>query len=558
MKTGTLKPNKRAVFLFSFLLGIILFTAIYGIRVIDPQYDLWIFDIKDPDIKQHYIGWCHFRNSDWSFPLGLMNSLSWPFSISVLYTDSIPLFAVIFKLFRNILPETFQYLGLFGMISMGLTGGFAGLILHKLLREPYHAIIGSAFFSVIPHLLQRMFFHTTLTAQWLILLPLLIWFSDSWRWKLRKRLAAWTISSFLAITIHPYLWMMVFIIWFFSELETFYRNKELPSSIIIGLSYTVIGIFGLFIEGGFYGNVSTVYYAGGFESNLNSLFNPMGIGLVLPDLDLVGEFQYEGFGYLGLGIIIMFIISLAALLVHLIRDKRKSSLGKLINSHPRRFLLFLMALVFALFSVYPTVSFGTDILFTFPRIKLIDEFFGIFRSTGRFIWPLTFLIALTAFVFLRRYTNRIISLIVLSVCLLVQFYDLSGTFAQTREDIVREHKKHSCDLDSPELLAVLDNYEHLVMFYDNNIDLNKYAFFAYEHGLTINRFYFSRNIDSLVDEKLAEYTKELEDGEPEDDCIYIFDPAYPDFYMPYDLHIYDLTGTIIGVKDTIPGLEEIN
>ena len=113
----------------------------------------------------------------------------------------------------------------------------------------------------------------------------------------------------------------------------------------------------------------------------------MGIGLVLPDLDLVGEFQYEGFGYLGLGIIIMFIISLGALLVHLIRDKRKSSLGKLINSHPRRFLLFLMALVFALFSVYPTVSFGTDIIFTFPRIKLIDKFFGIFRSTGRFIWP---------------------------------------------------------------------------------------------------------------------------------------------------------------------------
>ena len=308
MRTGTLKPNKRAVFLFSFILGAVLFIAIYGIKVLDVCYDNWIFDIKDPDIKQHYIGWCHFRTSDWAFPLGLMDSLSWPFSISVLYTDSIPLFAIIFKLFRRFLPETFQYLGLFGMLSMAFTGGLAGLILYKLIRSPYASIAGSAFFSVVPHILQRMFFHTTLTAQWLILLPLLIWFSDSWKWKLSKKLIIWAAASFAGISIHPYLWMIFFVIWFFSELEALFRTRNLLTSFLTGTVIVFSAFIGLYIEGGFYGNVSTVYSAGGFESNLNSLFNPMGYGLILPDLNLADDYQYEGFGYLGFGIIFMLIV----------------------------------------------------------------------------------------------------------------------------------------------------------------------------------------------------------------------------------------------------------
>ena len=557
MKTETLKPNNRAVFLFSFLLGAVLFIAIYGVRVIDPTYDLWIFDIKDPDIKQHYIGWCHFRNSAQSFPLGLMDTLSWPFPISVLYTDSIPLFALIFKLFNNFLPETFQYLGLFGFLSMALTGGIAGLILNKLINNPYGAMLGSALFSLMPHIIQRMFFHTTLTAQWILLLAFYFWFSDNWHQKPVKRLLSWGLCSFLAIFVHPYLWMMYMMICFFAELESLYRTKNTGHFLLNLFTAAFAGVFGLFLEGGFYGGVSAVYYAGGFEANLNTLFNPMGYGLLLPDLEQVGDFQYEGFGYLGLGLIVLLLAGLIAFALNLLGRDETFREKKIFRSHPRRFLLLIMSTVFIVFSLYPSVCLGNKIIFTFPRLKLIDDFFGVFRSTGRFIWPVTFLAGFTAFSFLYKYSKKAVSLIVLISCLLLQFYDLSGTFAQLHEDIVREHRRHDCDLDAPELLAVIDRYEHLVMFYDNNIDLNRYAFYAYEHGLTINRFYFSRDIDSLVSEKLSEYTKELEDGEPEDDVIYIFEEDKPEEWMPYDLHFYNLTGTVIGVKDPIEGLTEI-
>ena len=558
MKTASLKPNKRAVFLFSFLLGTVLFIAIYGLKVVDPRYDLWIFDIKDPDIKQHYIGWCHFRKADWTFPLGLMNSLSWPFSISVLYTDSIPLLALFFKLFDPLLPETFQYLGLFGLISMSLTGGFAGLILYRLIKDPYASILGSAFFSLIPHLLQRMFFHTTLTAQWIILIPLYIWLSDSYNWTFGKRLIRWGICSLIAITIHPYLWMMFMIICFFSDIETFLRLRKPFEAFAGSVSAAIAGLIGLYAEGGFYGGVSAIYYAGGFESNLNSLFNPMGYGLLLPDLDLVGDFQYEGFGYLGFGILVMLLFSLAAFGVRLLIRRPAPDFLSVIKRHPRRVLIFIMSGIFLLFSVYPSVSLGDKILFTFPRYYVIDKFFGIFRSTGRFIWPVTFMIAFFAFRLLYDCCGRYMRTIVIALCLLLQFYDLSGTFLQSHEDIAGSHKEHHCDLDEPALLSVIDNYDHIVMLYDSNIDLNKYAYYAAVHSLTINRFYFSRDIDSLVDEKLQEYTKELEDGEPEKGVLYLFDDDDPSVWMPYDLHFYYLTGTIVGVVDPIPGLSEIS
>ena len=94
------------------LLGILCFVFIYGIKIINPLYDSWIF-YGDNDLKQHYVGFCHLRNAAWSFPIGIIRSLSVPYDMSVIYTDSIPLFALIFKVFSGVLQfisNTLDYL----------------------------------------------------------------------------------------------------------------------------------------------------------------------------------------------------------------------------------------------------------------------------------------------------------------------------------------------------------------------------------------------------------------------------------------------------------------
>ena len=42
-----------------------------------------------------------YRNSDWHFPIGMIDSLVYPNQTSVIYTDSIPLFAIFFKYKHN-------------------------------------------------------------------------------------------------------------------------------------------------------------------------------------------------------------------------------------------------------------------------------------------------------------------------------------------------------------------------------------------------------------------------------------------------------------------------
>ena len=76
------------------VIGAVLFIGIYGIGVLNFTNDGWL--LTGRDLQQHYVGWKYFRAADWSFPLGNHDGLTYPYKVSVLYTDSIPLFAIFF------------------------------------------------------------------------------------------------------------------------------------------------------------------------------------------------------------------------------------------------------------------------------------------------------------------------------------------------------------------------------------------------------------------------------------------------------------------------------
>ena len=122
------KTNFFTMPIISAVMGIILFCLIYGIRIIDPTYTEWIIS-KSGDLVQHYLGWAYYRNSPWTFPLGLIEGLTMPDKVSCIYTDSIPLFAVFFKILSPILPESFQYAGIWGVFSFAMQGFFSAILL---------------------------------------------------------------------------------------------------------------------------------------------------------------------------------------------------------------------------------------------------------------------------------------------------------------------------------------------------------------------------------------------------------------------------------------------
>ena len=82
--------------MMGFVLGLILFLVCYGFSALNPSYEGIV--MMDRDITQHYMGWLYYRNSDWHFPIGLMDGISAPYQVSIVYSDSIPILAVFFKL----------------------------------------------------------------------------------------------------------------------------------------------------------------------------------------------------------------------------------------------------------------------------------------------------------------------------------------------------------------------------------------------------------------------------------------------------------------------------
>lgn len=115
--------NNNLFFCFSSgaIVGIVIFIVIYGFKVLNVSNVSWLMDRGD--LSQHQIGWQAFRMSKWYFPVGLHDGLTFPNKVSVVYTDSIPLFAIIFKCFSSVLPSNFQYIGIFGLLSFALQGG---------------------------------------------------------------------------------------------------------------------------------------------------------------------------------------------------------------------------------------------------------------------------------------------------------------------------------------------------------------------------------------------------------------------------------------------------
>ena len=162
----------------------------------------------ESDIIQHYSGWIAFRNSEWSFPLGLEKYMAIEDGTYISFTDSIPWVAIFFKLFNQFLPETFQYFGLYVFLCFIFQGIASINIFKTTTRNTFYSVMGSIILCFSPILLERTFRHSGLGSQWLILFSILIFL------KHRNNPNSihyifYAILLGLAIGIHPYFLPMI-------------------------------------------------------------------------------------------------------------------------------------------------------------------------------------------------------------------------------------------------------------------------------------------------------------------------------------------------------------
>lgn len=308
---GNLKKHQILLLtILSGIMGVVIFICIYGLQVLNVTKDAWLN--SSGDLTQHYYGWVFFRDSAWTFPIGLFNTLSYPNYSSIIFTDSIPLFAIFFKALSVILPDTFQYFGLFGIICYMLQGIFAFTLLRKFINNKFYTIIGTVFFIISPYILQRMFAHTGLSANFLILAGFCLFaYRNKYKDKPKKKIILWTLLLVVSTTIHLYYIPMIVIIMICTFISEFIEDKKTCKiSIITFIVASICSILVIYIFGGF--TNSSTYSNGGlgyFNVNLNTFFNPQGYSSFLKDLNIATTGEYEAMGYLGLGILLMCFLS---------------------------------------------------------------------------------------------------------------------------------------------------------------------------------------------------------------------------------------------------------
>ncbi len=522
------RSEYRTLFNMGCLIGLICFIAIYGVRILDFTYDAWLLN-GDMDLRQHYIGWCHFRMDKWSMPIGLIDSLSYPTRVSVIYTDSIPLFAVFFKLFAHVLPERFQYFGLFGLLSFTLQGGLAAIIVRRFVNKRWICLLSCAVFVLNFPILQRMYYHTALAAQWIILLALLLWFYDDRLDSTIKKCLAWFGMGALCVFIHSYFLPMAGLILLASFAEQWIGKKEtvtaqkqrLWQQIKILCTYCVSALIALAVLGAFYGGASAVGEGlGTFCSNLNTFINPLGMGRVFASEPLYYDFQYEGFGYLGAGVLLLVCISV--IIVIILYVKKKPRINRIFfRTHCRVTVIIVLFVVFCILAVFPIVTWNQFKLFGVPYPSFVRKLLNVFRSNGRFIWVPVYLITLSVIVVIDRYLLSFVGKLVFAAAFAIQLYDISAVAGQRRAcyDVSQSYETM---WEENELKQILKGRNEFVFMYDDNDIIMETAYCAYLHGMRQNNYYYARDISALVASDINRWKEELKNGIVRKNVIYIF------------------------------------
>ncbi len=532
------------------LLGALVFLILYGVRVLDPTCVDWILNNASPDPAQHYLGWVFYRRSGWHLPyLGANYSAIYPYRTSILYTDSIPLLAVLGKLLGGVLPARFQYLGLWGLFCYAMQGGLAQALIARVggvrpgdTAKNWASVLGAGVLVLFPALNIRMFAHTALAANWLVLLALWLWLcaeQSENRPTAAKLCLWWGILGLLCAGIHLYYLPMVGMVLVAACVQRALEKRG-PAAVVLPVaSFCGAALAELFVLGAFAANFAG--YSNGYLSgaDLANLFVP-GLGA-----------SWEQEIYAGLGTTIAVVLALVWLLV------QHKQAGTFFRRHKNVVIAALVLLVLdAIAAMGNTVTFAGRTLFTVPIPQVLMDFWAMFSSCARLAWLAGMLLAVVACGLVLRFWQGAAAAVLLALCAAAQGFgqraELAKRFAAYHDAAYYENTTQLTD-PAWEQLAASGQFTHLAFAsfdfeHDEFWDL---AAFAADHGWTSNSFYMGH-----MDGNLAAVTLAGEMNALAPDTLYAFVDEDALARNDFALHYYRLDGVLLGSVEPIDGLTE--
>ena len=540
---------RNAFALAGALAGVAFFLALYGVRVLDVTNADWILN-SGADPSQHYLGWQFYRSSELRLPyLGMSYNTVYPYRTSVLYSDSIPLLALLFKPFSALLPATFQYMGLWGLASFALQGLLAQKIAWRISGAEERGIAvqaGTVAASVLallyPVLTIRMFAHTALAGNWLILLGLWLWLCC--RGGVVRSCLWWGLAGILCVGVHQYYLPMVGICAVGYAAARLMRKDGPAPALLPILSFCGCALAELFVLGAFSGNFANTDPSGWFTGA-----DPL--NLIVPGLYSTWEVDI----FVGWGILLAAVLALAAGAALCLRCRAglraavRCRLPWLVSGG----LIGLLSLLAACSNTFVV---GGVSLGTLPLPEPLYNFWHTFACCGRLAWLAGYLLLAVAGGLLLRF-GRGAGLAGLILCIAVQGGWRAGALAD------RYRTFHTDSLyawaspledDAWQMLAESGRFDHL-MFASYDIDAPGYwalADYAARNGWSVNGFYLAH-----LQGELLQRTIQGELNTLETDALYVFldGNQLRQSQLEGQLHFCRIDGILVGSVEPLP-LEE--
>jgi len=501
-------------------LGALFFIFTLGVQILIPTEIGWL--MRSHDWQTHFLGWHIFRNEPWHWPLGQLDGFWYPVGTSIGYTDSIPLLAFIFKPWHSLLPADFQYLGLWLFTCFILQGIFAALLMRLLTAHIWVQTLGILFWVLNPILLNRIA-HPALCSHWLLLAGLWLYFKP-WQ-NAHQALSHWFVITALSAWIHPYITVMVLglALAFYGRWGLVERRLSM-SQASIHLLILVSSVLVLWWSVGYFlltdKQDMQAQALGHYSMNLLSLVNPMGWSAVLPDIPLATEGQYEGFNYLGLGLLLM---AWWAVYEAIQRPIRWSQLKPVLP-------LMIVSLGLTLLALSNRITLGSQQLFALEHEWLTH--LAAFQSTGRFFWPVNYALILFIIALLVRRNRPRRAVLYLSLGLSIQLFDFYPKIS-AHYQVHQQPEYYLWDnpLKSDIWEFAAQYYRHITLLppYACDEPAAPYAPFAYlagHHGMTLNSGYLARFNGAQTRQYCQQLMQAIQHGQVEADHLYIVHPRY--------------------------------
>lgn len=373
------------------------------------------------DVTQYIAGFNMYFTSGWQFPLLAFDSLNYPQGTRATFVDAIPLYALLLKLLVPASLAPFNPYGVWVALCFIFQMVGAWWISRELRLNSWLFLVALSVFLLISPALMARIGHISLMSHWIILFALALYIRT-------RRLPdfpklGWTGLLVSAFYVNIYLFGMasgVYVAALFSK--SFRWNIRL----IIDFAFPFIVLMGSLFVTLLPLPSGEITREWGFGYYSMNLLSPVLGGRLFQVQASVGAGQYEGFNYLGLGVILALGWSL--------RMWRRADQGFFYRHWP----LSTLMVGYALYALSNQIYFGGAQVLVVEYPSVLESFTSQFRASGRFFWPVGYCVVIFSMLMLYRSLKRGWWVSAVLILLFLQLADLKSRYSVLKDTLSRQ------------------------------------------------------------------------------------------------------------------------